>query len=218
MVDRHSDESLLRYITQSCRAYRAMLSRAGWDGFIEPTTPAALPTTAPTTGELFLEVDWPATAVSIHGFDVLLGGTRWYPLKPVSFAERRDYTTRGGPPRAYVIRTLPKTTPSTTGLSAGKLMVFPLDASGMTYRIWYLPEFPTITNASQFIEGFDGDALEWMLWDSVIKVAAKDDDAQNVDQIAVRERAVLQERITTNINRVDRSGSLSPRRAGYRGR
>jgi hypothetical protein len=215
METRHPDASLMRYLTQSARSYRAMLSRAGFEGFLQATDPAALPTAPPTTGEQFLEINWPDTAVSVHGVDVLQGSDRWYPLDPIDFNERRDYIHRPGPPRCFFVRAIPTTTPAST-LTAGKIQIFPLNTQGLTHRVWYLAVFPELTDPGDVVDGFDGDAHEWILWDATIKIAAKDDDAQNVDQIALRERALIQERVTTNYNRVQRAGATSPRRTGYR--
>jgi hypothetical protein len=215
MTVRHPDTSLRRYLTQSLRSLRAMLTRAGADVFLEGTVPANLPTSAPVLGEQYVEVAWPTGAVSIHGIDILAGTDRWWPLKPVSFADRRDAQLLGGPPRAFCIQTVPKTAQSPT-ITAGRILIFPLDTTGYTHRVWYLPEFPELVSDSHAVHGFEGDWLEWAVWDATIKVAAKDDDSQNVDQIALRERAMLQERITTNINRVQRAGPVSPRRANRR--
>jgi hypothetical protein len=212
MTVRHTDESLLRYLTQSFRSLRAMLTRAGADFFLVGTDPAALSTASPVTDEQYLEIDWPDGAVSIHGVDIFFGNARWYPLTPVSFATRRDYQRRGGPPQAFAIRTIPSTTPADT-LGTGKILIFPLATDGLTHRVWYLPEFPDLSTGTNLVQGFDGDWIEWALWDSTVKIAARDDDAQNVDQIAIRERAVLGERITTNANRVQRAGPVKPRRA-----
>jgi hypothetical protein len=225
MTIRHTDARLCRYITQSCRALRAELTAAGFSGLLDWSSPTALPTSPPTTGENFLEVSWPATAIEILGFDVNLGSgssSRWYPLRRISIGERREFYPSAGHPVAFLIRTIPKEdTPADTDLSAGAIQVYPASTLGLQYRIQYLPEFPELTASpgTQVVNGFDGDWLEWVLWDAAVKVAYKDDEddlsAGNLFVKATSERDRVKARIVTNINRVNRAGPITPFRAGY---
>lgn len=224
MTTRHTDAELNRYLLQSARGLRSWMTAEGFSAFLEGTTPTALPTAPPVTGESFLEVAWPSDAVSIHGVDVNEGPTtlgRWYELQPIQFGKRRDYShVIGCRPEAWLIRTLPKETPAAT-LSAGALQIYPASTMGLSYRIWYLPELPDLTNDAHVFAGFDGDWIEWILWDAAIKVLYKDlDDAADSegDQRAVRERGLVGDRIKTNINRVQRAGSISMRRIAGRSR
>lgn len=222
MAVRHTDARLCRYLTQSCRALRAELTAAGFSGLLDWSTPAALPTSPPITGENFLEVDWPSGAVEILGFDVNLGsgaGSRWYPLRRMSIGERRDYYGTNGHPQGFLIRTLPKEdTPADASLSAGAIQVYPASTLGLEYRIQYLPEFPELAASpgTQVVGGFDGDWLEWVLWDATVKVAFKDDedDGGGLYAKAAAERDRVKARIVTNINRVNRAGPIVPRRSG----
>jgi hypothetical protein len=216
MTRRHPDVDLMRALTQSARSLRSIVTRAGSSVFLDGSTPAALPTAPPIAGEQFLEVDWPTGAVSIHGVDVDAGG-RWYPLTPVQFGARRDYVHSEGEPRAFVVRSLPRESGGAT-LTAGKIQIYPLSSTGRTYRVWHLSELPELDDPNHSVHGFDGDWVEWILWDATVKFAAEDDDAQNVDGIASRERAILEERIRTNVVRaLNSAGPLRPRRTrGYR--
>lgn len=222
MTVRHTDAELNRYLLQSARGLRSWLTNAGFSALIEGTSPTALPTSPPTTGESFLEVAYPSNAVSIHGVDVNTGPTtsgQWYPLHAIQFSKRREYSTRvGQQPEAWLIRTLPKETPDTT-LTAGAIQIYPASTSGLHYRIWYLPELPELTTDTHVFQGFDGDWIEWILWDAAIKVLYKDlDDGADSegDQRAQRERSIVQARIMANINRVQRSGPVSLRRISGR--
>lgn len=224
MTARHTDAELNRYLLQSARGLRSWMTSAGFSAFLEATTATALPTAPPVTGETFLEVAWPSTALSIHGVDVNEGPAalgRWYELEPIQFARRREYSLIiGEQPQAWLIRTLPKETPDTT-LTAGVIQIYPASTLGLSYRIWYLPELPDLTTEGHVFQGFDGDWLEWILWDAAIKVLYKDlDDAADSegDQRAQRERGIVQQRITTNINRIQRAGSVSMRRISGRRR
>jgi hypothetical protein len=222
MTIRHTDARLCRYLTQSCRALRAELTAAGFSGLLDWSTPAALPTAPPITGENFLEVSWPSGAVEILGFDVNLGsgaGSRWYTLRRMSIAERRDYYGTAGHPQGFLIRTIPKEdTPADTDLSTGAIQVYPASTLGLEYRIQYLPEYPELsaTPGTQVVQGFEGDWLEWVLWDAAVKVAYKDDedDGGGLYVKATQERDRVKARIATNINRVNRVGPIVPRRVG----
>jgi hypothetical protein len=207
---RHPDSDLKRSLVQSLRSLRALVTRSGGSFFLTATAPTALPIVPPTTGEQFLEVAWPSTALSIHGVDVLVGSI-WCPLSPVPFAGRRDYQGGSDRPRAYVVRTLPSETPDTT-LSAGAIQIYPLDLQGLQYRIWFLPELTEVVTGTHVVQGYDGDWLEWVLWDSTIKYAAEDDDVQNVDGIASRERAIVQERMVATLQIVQSAEPITPRR------
>lgn len=221
MTVRHTDARLARYITQSCRALRAELTAAGFSGLLDWSTPAALPTSPPVTGENFIEVSWPSGAVEILGFDVNLGSgasSRWYPLRRMSIGERRDYYGTAGHPQGFLIRTVPKEdTPADTDLSTGAIQVYPASTQGLEYRIQYLPEFPALSESpgTQVVQGFDGDWLEWVLWDAAVKVAYKDDedDGGGLYVKAAQERDRVKARIVTNINRVNRAGPVVPRRS-----
>lgn len=221
MTVRHTDARLARYLTQSLRALRAELTAAGFSGLLDWSSPTALPTSPPTTGENFLEVSWPTGAVQILGFDVNLGtgaGSRWYPLRRMSIGERRDYYGTTGHPQGFLIRSVPKEdTPADTDLSTGAIQVYPASTLGLEYRIQYLPEYPELSASpgTAVVQGFEGDWLEWAIWDAAVKVAYKDDEDDGVLYgKATSERDRVKARIVTNINRVNRAGSLSPRRAG----
>lgn len=221
---RHTPAELNRYLLQSARGLRSWLTNAGFSGLLEATSPTALPTAPPTTGETFLEVAFPSNAVSIHGVDVNEGPAatgRWYDLDAIQFSKRREYSCAvGQQPMSWLIRTIPKETPDTT-LSAGAIQIYPASTLGLSYRIWYLPELPDLTTDTHVFQGFDGDWLEWILWDAAIKVLYKDlDDAADSegDQRATRERAIVQQRIMTNINRVQRAGPTTMRRISGRAR
>ncbi len=223
MTLRHTDARLCRYLTQSLRALRAELTAAGFSGLLDWSSPTALPTSPPDTGENFLEVDWPAGAIEILGFDVNLGSgasSRWYPLTRIGIDERRKYFGTQGHPQAFLIRTVPKEdTPADTALSDGAIQVYPNSSLGLEYRIQYLPEYPALSESpgTQVVQGFDGDWLEWVLWDAAVKVAYKDDEDEPSGGLyakAAAERDRVKARILVNINRVNRAGPIVPVRHG----
>jgi hypothetical protein len=222
MEVRHPRARLLQYINVSLAAVRAELTRGGFSGLLDWSTPAALPTTPPVTGQNYLEVSWPTRAVSIHGVDVNAGssgaGAAWYPLDTMVLAERRTWYGTQGPPRAFLIRSLPReTSPSSAALdtTTGKIQIFPASTLGLEYQVIYLPEFPPLTVEAHIVQGFDGDWLEWALWNAAILALFKDDEMDpSQDQKAVREREMVGQRMLTNITRTNRAGPIQPHRAG----
>lgn len=218
---RHTDASIMRDLTQSLRGLRNKLTMNGFTGLLDWSSPAALPVAPPITTENFLEVDWPSEAVEIHGFDVLDGGTRWRPLDVMGLNERRDWYGRVGRPERFLIRSIPKENQTATGAldtATGKIQVYPHSTNGDSYRIQYLAAYPELTATTNIVQGFDGDWIEWVIWDVAIKRLFRDDEMDpSQDQKAVREREMVAMRILTNINRVQRAGPVSPsRRTGGR--
>jgi hypothetical protein len=214
---RFPDAEMLRYLTQSLRGVRNELTAAGATYHLDWSTPTALPTAAATTGENFLEVSWPTEAVEILGFDVN-DGSRWRPLRRINLDERRDYFGREGRPDAFLIRSYPKesqTSATTLDTGTGKIQVYPHSSLGLDYRIIFQAAFPELTSVTHIVQGFDGDWLEWALWDAAIKVLFKDDEMDpSQDQKAVREREMVKARIITNLQRVNRAGPIVPTRRG----
>lgn len=221
MPVRHPRARLMRYLTVSLRALRAELTRAGFSGLLDWTAPVALPIAPPTTGENFLEVAWPTAAVSIHGVDVNLGtgaSSRWYALDTMSLAERRDWYGTTGLPRAWLLRSLPKehaTAATTLDTNSGKIQIYPASTAGLEYRVLYLPAYPELTGETLVVQGFDGDWIQWALWNAAIMALFKDDEMDpSQDQKAARERDMILQRILTNINRTNRAAPIQPTRAG----
>lgn len=220
MPVRHPRARLLRYLTVSLRACRAELTRAGFSGLLDWTDPAALPTAPPIAGENFLEIDWPANAVSIHGVDVNTSGTtgRWYSLDTMTMGERRDYLANSSVPRAWVLRSVPKekaTPDASLASTSGKINIYPASTMGLQHRVLYLPEYPELSAESNLVQGFDGDWIQWALWNAVIMVLFKDNEMDpSQEASAVRERDMVRDRIITNINRTNRAAPIQPTRAG----
>ena len=185
LTERHPDATLIKWVNLAWRRLRTKVAMLGMPGLTIPTTIAALPTAPPVTTEQYIEVSWPDGAVGVFGVDVLLG-QKWVSLKPMSFAQRRDFQDRGSSenaPSHWIPITLP--TESTTTITAGKIGLFPLCTGGVNYRIWYLPVWVDITTVGNVFYGHDL-WFEWLIQTVVRRVAQKDDDAQNTLAEAVR--------------------------------
>lgn len=198
LTERHPDATLIKWINLAWRRLRTKLAQSGMPGMTVPTTIAALGTTPPVSTEQYLEVNWPDGAVGVYGVDVLLG-SKWIPLHPMSFAQRRDFQDRGSTenaPSHWIPLTLPSE--NTTTITAGKIALFPLATGGVNYRIWYLPVWVDITTPANVFYGHDL-WFEWLIQTVVRRVAQKDDDAQNTLAEAVQTQADVWKEIVKSI-------------------
>lgn len=220
LTDRHTDAMLVRMFNLSWRELRTRLSNAGFSYFLQATSAAALPTSVAVSGEQYLEVDYPTSAVGIYGFDVGIGD-RWVPLRQGSFAERRDYqdryaTTRlSKAPEVFVVRTVP--VESTTSLTAGKIMLFPADTTGKDYRIWYLPVWGDIAAADagdHVVYGHDI-WFNWVVLDMCIRVHRRDNDSDGALASEERAQQELWQAIVRAVRNVESAGPtrLRPRKS-----
>lgn len=198
LTDRHPDATLIKWINLAWRRLRTKLAMSGMPGLTIPSTIAALPTTPPVSTEQYLEVTWPDGAVGVYGVDVLLG-SKWIPLHPMSFAQRRDFQDRGSTenaPSHWIPITLPAE--STTTITAGKIGLFPLATGGVNYRIWYLPVWVDIVTGANVFYGHDL-WFEWLIQTIVRRVAQKDDDAQSTLAEAVQTQSDVWKEIVKSI-------------------
>lgn len=218
MTVRHTDAKLAEYLTQSLRGVRNELLAQGMWSILEVSTPTALPIAPPITGEEFLEVAWPTNALEIWSVEVN-SGSRWYDLQPLAPGQRRDFHGQSGPPVAFLIASVPKenTTTPTTSLDAGIIQIYPVSTLGLLYRIQFLPAFPELSSAgaTNVVQGFDGDWIEWAVWDATIKVLFDDDEMDPSQyQMALSERAKVEARMFVNAKRLNRAGPITLSRAG----
>lgn len=223
LTDRHSDALLIRMLNNVVREFRTRLSNAGFSYFLEATTAAALPTSAAVSGEQYLEIDFPTGAVSVHGVDVKFGSD-WIPIRQGSFAERRDYQSlaSGGQlnpyaPHTFVVRTVP--VESTTTVTAGKIMLFPLETSGRNYRVWYLPVWADIAaaNTSYVIYGHDM-WFSWIELEMCIRIYMRDNDSQGALSAAIQMRADTWDQVVKATRNMQSAGPVQarPRRRNRR--
>lgn len=199
LTDRHPDATLIKWINQEWRRLRAKLAASGVSGLMRATSPGPLPTTPPVATEQYLVIDWPDGAVGVYGVDVLLG-QKWVPLKPMSFAQRRDFQDRGSAENAPS-HWIPLTLPAEDGsgfTSAGQIGLFPLTTGGVNYRCWYLPVWDDITTVDFQFYGHDI-WFSWLIQAVVRRVAQKDDDADNTLAEAIRQQAEIWAEITKSI-------------------
>lgn len=221
LTDRHPDAELVRWFNLEWRLLRTKVTNAGFSHFLTPSAVDQLPGAAASTGEQYMEVDYPTGAVGVYGFDVLFGD-RWLPLTPGSFASRRDYqgsgSARGGVPTHYVVRAVPEE--NTTTVDPGKIMLFPLTTATNDYKVWYLPVWQDIAEANKatyIIYGHDL-WIDWAIHGVVRRAAQKDDDSQNTLAEAIRRQTEIWEDIKRSVQNMNLAQPVTPRRAISRGR
>jgi hypothetical protein len=220
LEDRHSDEQLTRFINLEWRLLRTKVTNAGFSYFIEPSAVDQLPGAPVVSGEQYMEVDYPEGAVGVYGIDVKIGAV-WLPMKPGSFASRRDYQStggaRGGVPTHYIVRSVAKE--NQDAVDAGKIMLYPLTSGTNDYKVWYLPvwQFIDVANLDYVFYGHDI-WFDWALQGVVRRAAQKDDDSQNTLAEARTRQAELWADIKRAIQNMNLAEPITPRRAIRRGR
>ncbi len=224
LTDRHPDADLTIYINDSIRALRGLVTSSGFPYFLTSTTPTTLAGTQ-VTGEAYSVIPWPPTALQVHGVDIGFAGPSfgdWYSLRPITWVQRRDYSTGWGvnasigafaAPQVFAVMQLPQGSGAST--VAGTIALFPAANSG-EYKVWYLPDFTDLTAPDVFL-GLP-DWHEWVIQDCVQKLAQRDDDQHETAQLAVLRKAEAWERVIASVPRVVSAGPLRPRRGGTRRR
>jgi hypothetical protein len=210
---RHPDATIKELWNISWQELREMVSFLEDGTFLQQTTPAALPTTA-VTNEDYVVVDWPVNAVSIFGVRVKTND-KWRPLKPLPTAALHDYQyndlwdTTSRSPVGYILKTIPFAV--TTTETAGKIMIVPVPSSG-SYSVWYLEAWTPLTGDTDRVSGHAA-WIEWSVWQTVIKMRAKDGQQDATYRIAVAERDKAEERIKERAARLSDGLSMEPRDA-----
>ena len=219
LTARHPDADILRRVNASIRSLRAFVTTRGLPYFLTSTTAATLAGTQ-VTGETYSEIPFPATAVQIHGVDVASGTATgdWRPLAPISWAQRRNaggiYPALYGSPCEFAVRAIPQGD-GTTGTTPGTIVLFPAASSGQ-YKVWFLSDWVDLVNPTDVFLGLP-DWHDWVVWDVVLALAARDDDQHETAGLAMAKKAELERRIVETAQRVVSAGPLRPRRARGRG-
>lgn len=186
---RHQTTDATLYINDSYRAYLSLLTSRGFDFALAETAQADLPTTRADTNEQYSLVDWPSHAILLKRIDVYSDG-EWHELS------RRDWTTLRSEWRASASTArrpmvfAPKShgTVATNQFTAGKIALAPFSSNGK-YKITYQPEWTDITDTTHLFLFADENGVQWVLWDFVVKISARDRDNRKRHEIAVTERA-----------------------------
>lgn len=197
LSDRHPTFDLNREANLSYRDLRVKLANAEVQAVLTPSAILTLPTTEAVAGGGYAEIDWPTSAVSIHGIDVKVAGY-WTNLPQGNFSQRRlgplrgergDYSYADEGLAMWIVRSLP----SVNGALqvAGKIMLMPVPSGGQ-YVIWSLPEWVDLVFDTDLFPGQES-WLQWVIWDLACKALIRDIGPQTSSQLqectAARERA-----------------------------
>lgn len=211
---RHSTTTIKELWNISWQELREMVSFLEDGTFLKQTTPAALPTTAAVSGEDYAQIDWPLDAVSIFGVRVKTN-ERWRALRPLPTAALHDYQYDGlwgndrRAPIGYILKTIPYGV--TTVETVGKIMLVPIPSQG-TYSLWYLEAWTPLTSDTSVVSGHAA-FIEWSIWNTVVKMRAKDGQQDATYNIAIKEREECRKRIEHRAMRLSDGLSMEPRDA-----
>lgn len=213
LSDRHPAATIKILWNIAWQELREMVSFLEDGAFLQQTAPAALPTTA-ATSEDYAVIDWPVNAVSIFGVRVKTND-RWRALKPLPTAALHDYNWEGltgttsRAPIGYILKTIPFG--ATTTETAGKIMLVPVPTGG-TYSLWYLEAWTPLTGDTDRVSGHAA-WIEHSVWNTIIKMRAKDGIRDATFMTAVEERAKCEERIKERARKLSDGLSMEPRDA-----
>jgi len=196
-------------LNRTYRELRSLVSQNGEEFFRLSTTSAALPARA--SGEDWIELDWPTDATEIIGVDVQLSST-WYELTHGSFAQRRVWAgaNRCDSPGEWAVLSMPQ--PSTTTVTAAKIVVFPHTLTG-NYKVHYLPKWTDLTDTSHVFVLFP-DWLEWVLTKAALAVIQRDNNKKSALEVVQMRLARAQGAILAHTRRSKRGTVVARRRDG----
>lgn len=191
-----------RHMNDSWQALRAMVSDKGDPLYVRSVTTST--GVGPDTGKAYGLLAMPVASVRIQAIDLVVSGTEIVELTPASFNDRNVLFNGGertGVPRHFAVFNIGEESGATVG--NGWIGLLPAPASAYTVNIYYLPAWTDITNDSYVFHGFEG-WDDWMAWDVVRKIAAKDNDMQACAMIAAEEREKAERRVLASCNSMQR--------------
>lgn len=219
---RHTSPEIRRLHNVSWSQLRNIVALADDGTFLDATAPAALPTTAPITGEAYVEIDWPVAASRIYGIRVQTSTNgRWYPLKKVPWAAFHDYQgiesilagfhNQSGP-RAYCSRVVPRATGTPSIVEAtGKVMIFPIPTSVATFRLWFMEGWSPQIQDSALFAAQDDVWHEWAIYSTMIKMLGPDADGKKMYAQWAAERLEARKLLDAQAMRLSDGQAIEPR-------
>ena len=197
---RHSTASVRRLIIESYHRLRDWMTSVGSKRWIVG------PSLLAVSGEEHLGY---ACKVPLDGatrsferiqlVEALING-RWQELTPISLGEIRDtYSIMNsyGQPSAWTYESA-MSEPTATG-SAFDLIITPdFDPTSTSIRVYGIAD-TNITDDDATTLYLDGPGFEWIIWDAVIKISARDNDSANTAGIARAEREEQHQQILRSV-------------------
>lgn len=188
---------------------RSLVSRNGEDFFRLPGTSAVIPGRA--VGEDWIELPWPTDAAEIIGIDVQIAGC-WGTLTRGSWAQRRVFpgVNRWRSPGEWTTLSMPQ--PTTTTVTAGKIVIWPTSLSG-NYKIDILPKWTPLTDATHVFVIFP-DWVEWLLSAATMVITQRDNNRKNTFAAAQARKLEVEKAIIDHCRRSKRGVVVARRRDG----
>lgn len=204
---RHTDAQLNRLINQSIQMFRERISDEGSTHYLVPYSGTL--GVGPTSPYAFYQLDLssgPSPAlVRTYGIDVTIDGVVCK-LEHVPFEARNDYGTIHGGSRPV----------AWCHFRTDQVGILPASSSAYPFTVWYLPKF---TDLSADGDTFDGVAgwEEWVVWDVVCQVIARDQFPQAF-AIAEQRRAEVEQRVIRGATKVTQAGGAHVGRDSFGGK
>jgi hypothetical protein len=206
---RHTDTQLIWWINRAWQMLRLKLTKDGVTPmFLKWSTPAAM-TAGVKAGYSFGELSLPADAAEVFAIDVTISGNEIQSLLPCDLGQRNEYRNQFGEatgiPRTFWVEDVGLE--STTTLSQGHIALLPAPDRAYTYSIGYVPHWVDITNTT-YVFNSVANYDEWVIWDVVQTVAARDNDMQGTASIAfAKQQAVWNDLVSSS--RIQRVGPVA---------
>jgi len=199
---RHTSAMIRQHMNDSWQALRAMVTDKGDPLYVKSVTTST--GVGPDTGKAHGLLAMPVTAVRVQAIDLVVSPTHIRELRPASFNDRNAMFNDGlrtSSPEFFSIFNIGEE----SGASVGNGWIALLPAPNAVYpvNIYYLPAWTDITNDAYVFDGFEG-WDDWMAWDVVRKIAAKDNDMQACAQMAADERMLAEARMLASCNSMQR--------------
>lgn len=203
---RHETTDATFYLNDSYRTYLSLLTTRGFSFALTETALAALPTTRADTNEQYSLVDWPSGAILLKRIDVYSDG-EWHKLDERDWTTLRSEWSSGSATARRPVVFAPKShgTVATSVFTAGKIALAPFSSNG-TYKITYQAEWTDITNTGHLFLFHDETGAQWVLWDFVAKIAARDRDNRKRYDIAMAERVRIEALIGHFVPHITQTG------------
>jgi hypothetical protein len=216
-TNRHETDDVNVYINDSYRAMMTMLTTRGFDFYLTETALAALPTSRADTNEQYSLVDWPSGSTFIKRVDVYSSST-WHELHRRDWTQLRHecHSSSSSATRPLVYAPKSQGTVSGATFTAGKIALAPFSSNG-TYKITYQPEWANITDTTHLFMYPDETCAQWVVWDFVIKISARDNNAKKRFDIARERQAKCEAVIGHFVPNIVQTGPMTvTRSADYR--
>jgi hypothetical protein len=203
---RHENSDAILWMNDSYRSMLSLLVKEGFDFGLAETAQAYLPTSRADTNEQYSLVDWPSGAILIKRVDVYSDGQWWELSRRDWTSLRSEWRSSAATARRPVVFA-PKShgTVSTTTFTAGKIALAPFSSNG-SYKITYQPEWSDISTGTHLFLFPDENCVQWVLWDFVVKISARDRDNKKRHATAVMAKKEAEDAIGSFVPAIVQTG------------